>query len=319
MYLGPAFPPISLLGLLSKGGAVVTAVPHSQVSVVIPVYNGEETIESCVRHVQGQSLRPFEVIVVDDCSTDMTSVKLGELARRHPNMAVLRNSENLGKAASVNAVLGQVGSPLTAIVDSDTYLDGDYLKNTLSVLNDDGTVGASGMVLPSDVYGGVSRSRLIEYLHGQSTYKGVQSWLGATFVSPGCCSVWRTEWIKRNGVPEETVVEDMDLTWEAQIDGGRIAFSPEALAFTEEPGSLGAYVGQLWLWFSWRPVFEKHRGELSNGLRVLVSWMLAESVGYLLLVGRHVLPAFFGQVRVVPDHVSRGSGFGVPDFAVSVS
>jgi cellulose synthase/poly-beta-1,6-N-acetylglucosamine synthase-like glycosyltransferase len=295
MYLGPAFPPLSLLGLLFKGGAVATAVPHSQVSVVIPVYNGEKTIESCVRHVQDQSLKPFEVIVMDDCSADMTPVKLGELSRRHPNMVVLRNSENLGKAASVNAALTHVGSPITAIVDSDTYLDGDYLRNTLSVLNGDGTVGASGMVLPSDVDGGVSRSRFVEYLHGQSTYKGIQSRLGATFVSPGCCSVWRTDWIKRNGVPEETVVEDMDLTWEAQIDGGRIAFNPKALAFTEEPGSLGAYVGQLRRWFSWRPVLEKHRDELSNGLKVLVSWMLAESVGYLFWLGVMLYLLFSGR------------------------
>lgn len=285
MYLWPPLIPLSLAGLLFKGGATAGAVPHTQVSVVIPVYNGEETIESCVEHVQGQSLLPFEVIAVDDCSSDSTPEKLESLAGRYPNMVVLRNGNNLGKAASVSSALEHVGSPFTAIVDSDTYLDRDYLRDTLGALNGDETVASSGMVLPSDPSDGISRSRLVEYLHGQSTYKGVQSRMGVHFVSPGCCSVWRTAWIRENGIPTETVVEDMDLTWEAQIDGKKVAYNPDALAFTEEPKTLSGYVRQLGRWFSWRPVLEKHRGELSRGLKLIVSWMIAESVGYLIWVG----------------------------------
>ena len=40
MYFGPAFAPISLLGLLFKKGAIAGAVPNTQVSVIVPVYNG---------------------------------------------------------------------------------------------------------------------------------------------------------------------------------------------------------------------------------------------------------------------------------------
>lgn len=192
MYLGPSLPPLSLAGLLLKGSAIATSLPHTQVSVVIPVYNGEETIESCIKRVRQQSLRPFEVIVVDDCSTDMTLVKLGKLAKTFTNMVVLRNSSNRGKAASVTAALDLVGSPFTAIIDSDTYLERDYLRNALSALNDDKVVAASGMVLPSEVDNGISKSRLIEYLHGQSTYKNFQNRLGVSFVSSGCCSIWKT-------------------------------------------------------------------------------------------------------------------------------
>lgn len=285
MYLGPTLLPISLAGLLCKGSSTALAVPHTMVSVVVPVFNGEKTIESCIQHIEDQSLRPFEIIVVDDCSTDATPVILGRLQEQYSNVTVIRNGENRGKAASVSSVLKLVCSPFTAIIDSDTYLDRDYLRNTLGALHSDETVAASGNVLPSEADSGISRSRLIEYLHSQSTYKKLQSSMGVSFVSPGCCSVWRTSWINENGIPAETVVEDMDITWEAQIDGKKLAYVPEAFAFTEEPKTFNNYVKQLSRWFSWRPVLEKHGNKLPAGLKLLVSWMLAESVGYLLWIG----------------------------------
>jgi len=183
MYFRPAFAPISLLGLLFKEGVIAGAVPNTQVSVIVPVYNGEETIEKCIRHIQGQSIRPLEVLVVDDGSSDMTPFMLGELVKAHPNLRIIRNRENMGKAGAVTTALKHVNSPYTAIIDADTYLDPDYIKNTLGAFHGEKIVAASGMVLPSDSEDLVSSSRLIEYLHSQSTYKQIQNKMGVTFVS----------------------------------------------------------------------------------------------------------------------------------------
>jgi cellulose synthase/poly-beta-1,6-N-acetylglucosamine synthase-like glycosyltransferase len=255
------------------------------VSVVIPVYNGDATIEACIGHVETQSLLPFEIIVIDDCSTDSTSDKLTMLSKRYTNITVLKNEENLGKAVSVEDALKLVGSPLTAIVDADTYLERDYLRNAVSSLANERTVAVSGIVLPSGVDNGVAKSRLIEYLYGQSTYKRLHERLGVSLVSPGCCSVWRTDWIRGNGIPTDTVVEDMELTWEAQMDGKKVVYNPDALAYTEEPSTFNGYVRQVNRWFSWRPVLEKNWQGLTDGLRLLITWMLAESVGYILWIG----------------------------------
>lgn len=284
MYFGPTLVPLSLVGLLCKGSSVA-AVPHTMVSVVVPVFNGEKTIEPCIRNILSQSLRPFEMIVVDDCSTDETPVILGRLSHKYSKIVVLRNKENLGKAASLASALGLVRSPFTAIVDSDTYLERDYLKKTLGAFLREDIAGVSGMVLPSDADKKVSRSRLIEYLHGQSTYKKLHNRIGVSFVSPGCCTIWRTDWIKNNGVPAETVVEDMDLTWEAQADGKTIAYVPDAIAYTEEPENFKKYLNQIGRWFSWRPVLEKHAKDMTNWLKLVVSLIFVESIGYLFWLG----------------------------------
>lgn len=77
----------------------------------------------------------------------------------------------------------------------------------------------------------------------------------------------------------------MDLTWEAQIDGKKVAYNPAALAYTDDPNNLDDYVKQVSRWFSWRPLLEKHGKKLTTGLKLLISWMLAKSIGYILWMG----------------------------------
>ncbi|MGQ9679145.1 MAG: glycosyltransferase [Candidatus Bathyarchaeia archaeon] len=285
LYLGVFFPPLSLFGLFVRGSTIASASPKTMVSVIVPVYNGEKTIADCIRHLELQSLRPTEIIVVDDGSRDKTPIMLEELSRIYSNITVVKNPRNMGKCASINSVLDQVRFPYVAVVDSDTNLGVDYLRNVLGAFQREDVVGVSGMVLPIGSETAISKARLIEYLHGQSTYKNFQNRVGTIFVAPGCCTVWRSSWIKKRGIPTETIVEDMDLTWESQIDGGKIFYVQDAVAYTAEPDSFRKYVHQIDRWFSWRPVVEKHARNLTNGLKFLVTWIFLESIGYAFWLG----------------------------------
>ena len=72
------------------------------VRVVIPVWNGEKVIESCLNSVTGQSLRDMEIIVVDDGSTDGTARVLRRLAEQDSRIRVIRQC-NAGVSAARNA------------------------------------------------------------------------------------------------------------------------------------------------------------------------------------------------------------------------
>ncbi len=71
-------------------------MPSPFLSIVIPVYNGEPFIERCINSIYSQGLAAdeFEVICVDDCSTDATPRLLHALAAQHSNLTVLRHSVN---------------------------------------------------------------------------------------------------------------------------------------------------------------------------------------------------------------------------------
>ena len=69
------------------------------VSVILPMYNSQRYIESCVRSVLNQTFREFELICVDDCSTDDTLKIVTELAKKDPRIRVVKLPKNSGGAS----------------------------------------------------------------------------------------------------------------------------------------------------------------------------------------------------------------------------
>jgi len=149
LYVGSVFAPISLVGLLLKGSVVASVAPVTSVSVIIPGYKGASSIENCIKSVMDQSIRPSQIIVTDDFSTDDTPRILEKLQLKYSNLKVIRNSENRGKAASVTNALDHITAAHTAVIDSDTYLNKNYLDSALGTFKED-VVGAHGMVMPTN-------------------------------------------------------------------------------------------------------------------------------------------------------------------------
>lgn len=93
---------------------------HPLLSIIIPVYNGEGFITKCIDSIYNQGLAPdeFEVICVDDCSTDATPRVLHELAALRPNLTVLRHNVNKRQGGGETQVSGRrkaaTSSTLTA-------------------------------------------------------------------------------------------------------------------------------------------------------------------------------------------------------------
>ena len=72
------------------------------ISLVLPVYNGARYLPLALDSIFAQSFTDFELIAVDDCSTDATPAILADYAARHPNMRVLTNQANSKLPASLN-------------------------------------------------------------------------------------------------------------------------------------------------------------------------------------------------------------------------
>jgi dolichol-phosphate mannosyltransferase len=105
-------------------------------SVVIPCYNEEKTLEECVNGVlsiQDDALA-IELIVVDDGSTD-GSLRLAEgLARRVPGLLIIRHEENQGKGAALRTGLKAATGDFVAVQDADREYDPADLKRLLAPL-----------------------------------------------------------------------------------------------------------------------------------------------------------------------------------------
>lgn len=102
--------------------------PSSVLSVVVPVYNEEATLEVLIRKVLEQPC-VGELVAVDDCSKDNTWEILTKLAREDGRIQIFRHEKNQGKGAALRTGFGKVSLPIVIIQDADLEYDpAEYAK-----------------------------------------------------------------------------------------------------------------------------------------------------------------------------------------------
>lgn len=100
------------------------------ISIIIPVYNREDFIEDCLTSVINQTFEDFEIIVIDDCSTDSTYNIVKEI--QHSKVRLYRNSVNSGICISRNKGIQESDGKFIVFTDSDCIVDRQWLDNLLS-------------------------------------------------------------------------------------------------------------------------------------------------------------------------------------------
>ncbi len=106
------------------------------ISVIIPVYNTETYLEKCVRSVLAQDYESFELILVDDGSTDSSSQIMDDLAEQDSRILVI-HKENGGQSSARNVGLDRAKGAYISFVDSDDHVTPDYLSYLLSLFPED--------------------------------------------------------------------------------------------------------------------------------------------------------------------------------------
>ncbi|MDR1240775.1 MAG: glycosyltransferase [Oscillospiraceae bacterium] len=101
------------------------------ISLIIPVYNVEKYLRRTLVSVENQTFKDIEVIIVNDGSTDGSSKIIGEFAEKNSNFIVL-NQKNKGLSQARNAGLKVSSGDYVAFLDSDDFLEPDYLKKLYS-------------------------------------------------------------------------------------------------------------------------------------------------------------------------------------------
>lgn len=99
-----------------------------KVSVIVPVYNSEKFIEKCLDSLISQTLKDIEILVVNDGSKDSSLAILKRYEAKYAPMIMVLNQENAGVSAARNKALNQAVGEYIAFVDSDDYVENDYIE-----------------------------------------------------------------------------------------------------------------------------------------------------------------------------------------------
>lgn len=101
-----------------------------KISVILPVYNGEKYLQDSIESVLGQTFQDFELIIVDDCSTDESPVIAKKYAESNSKIVYVRNEINLKLPASLNKGFELASGPYWTW----TSCDNIFLPNAFSIL-----------------------------------------------------------------------------------------------------------------------------------------------------------------------------------------
>jgi cellulose synthase/poly-beta-1,6-N-acetylglucosamine synthase-like glycosyltransferase len=216
------------------------------VAVVVPAYNEAVGIERAVRSLAASDYPEFEVVVVDDGSTDDTAAIVERLGLERVR---LLRKPNGGKASALNTGIGASSAPVVVMVDGDTVFEPEALRRLVQPLGDP-TVGAvSGNTKVGNRRGMLGRWQHIEYVTGFNLDRRMYEVLQCTPTVPGAIGAFRRDALAEvGGVPGDTLAEDTDLTLAIGRTGRRVVYAEDARAWTEAPSSLGDLWRQRYRW-----------------------------------------------------------------------
>jgi teichuronic acid biosynthesis glycosyltransferase TuaG len=108
------------------------------ISIITPSYNASEFIGRTIESVQKQTFQEWEMLIVDDCSSDDTREKVGQYASEDPRIQLICLEENGGAAVARNTALKRAKARYVAFLDSDDCWKPEKLERQLQFMRENG-------------------------------------------------------------------------------------------------------------------------------------------------------------------------------------
>lgn len=217
------------------------------VSIIIPARNEEGSIEKTVSSALNSDYDNYEVIVVDNNSTDNTSKKL-ERFTINPKFR-LSFERKLGKYAALNKGIRIANGEVIIVIDADTQMLPDTVRKLVRAFRDKKVGATAGNLKVGNQVNILTKVQTIEYIVGLNLERRAYDLFSAMPVIPGALGAWRKEAVKKaGGFTSDTLAEDADLAIRVQRIGYKASYISDAIAFTEAPETLKQFTKQRQRW-----------------------------------------------------------------------
>jgi cellulose synthase/poly-beta-1,6-N-acetylglucosamine synthase-like glycosyltransferase/peptidoglycan/xylan/chitin deacetylase (PgdA/CDA1 family) len=254
------------------------------VSILIPAYNEAPGIEAAVLSLASSQYPDFEIVVVDDGSTDATAELVERLiATRGLSHVRLVRQTNRGKSGALNVALRHTRGEIVVTVDGDTVFERDALAALVRPFSC-GEVGAvSGNTKVANRGGLLGRWQHLEYIMGFNLDRRLYDLAGCMPTVPGAIGAFRRAALDEvHGFSDDTLAEDTDLTMALHRAGWRVVYEEGAIAWTEAPSSLRDLWRQRYRWSygTIQSVWKHRRAVTTRGPGRRLGWI---GIPYLLV------------------------------------
>ena len=211
---------------------------NALISILIPSYNHEKYVDSCIDSILGQTYENIEIIIIDDCSEDKNYDRIlarkDELEKRFCRVIIKRNAENKGVSRTLNLALAEASGQYIKLLASDDMLLPNALKNMKEFLEKrpEISLAFSNAAIVNENKRSVDlgeepnlfykkrpdfRPNLFERLYR-----------GNCIAAP--CALYRADvFIRLGGFDENIAIEDWEYMLRMAVNGYRIAYMDEVL------------------------------------------------------------------------------------------
>jgi GT2 family glycosyltransferase len=214
-------------------GAPLPRVP--KVSVIVCSYNGGQTLEACLRSLKKVNYPDYEVVLVDDGSTDNTK----EIVSHHPWVKAI-HQPNMGLSVARNVGAAHATGEIIAYTDSDCMADPDWLYYLVGTLLSGNYAGVGGPNISPPAQNW--QQACVAAAPGGPSHVLLTDVVAEHI--PGCNMAfhrWAFEKIGGFDPEYRKAGDDVDFCWRLQQEGEVIAFSPSAIVWHYRRFTLKAF------------------------------------------------------------------------------
>lgn len=246
------------------------------VTLIVPAYNEGMGLEASLESLIAMDYPRYEIVVVDDGSSDDTYAQAIRLAGVYGGHRIrVITQPNGGKASALNNGIANARGELILCMDGDSRLEPQTLKQAVKHFSDP-TVGAvAGDVKVVNRLNTLTKLQALEYIEGLSLVRTAHAFFRRVMVIPGPIGVFRKQVLEEvGGYYQDTYAEDCELTLRILFAGWKVKHESHAVAWTEAPENLQSFFKQRYRWS--RGTLQaviKHKGQLMKPFPHFVDWI----------------------------------------------
>lgn len=286
------------------------------ISIVIANYNGANYLRACLTSLLKSSVTNYEIIIIDNNSTDSSIEIVNEFKKKDSRIKILRNKVNIGVPASRNIAISNCRGEIIILLDNDTEVKRNSIEQLIKPLIENDDVGAAQALLIDfenrhliQMAGGhlIPQAIWLMGFYERSEYKKVKSKLGnINIIAISAALAVKKEVLDKIGGYDPLLynyTDDLDFSWRIWIAGYRVILAHKAIVYhytksVAKRANIGTNKFDIYFQMaknSYRSIFKNY--ETANVIRYLpVSLFVNLSRAILVLLRRRDLSALLATI-----------------------